>query len=58
MDKWRLEEAERLTKEKRPDMYRKYIRAKQKAEEKEREEKRRQKAARRAAKLAGYDDER
>ena len=48
VDKWRLEEAERITKAKRPDIYRKYVTAKRKAEEKAAEEKRKQKEARRA----------
>ena len=46
VDKWRLEEAERITKAKRPDLYRKYVTAKRKAEEKAAEEKRKQKEAR------------
>lgn len=49
VDKWRLEKAEELTKQKRPDLYRKYIRAKQRAEEKEKLLKQKQKQQRRAA---------
>lgn len=49
VDKWRLERAEEITKEKRPDLYRKYLRAKERAETKLREEKEKQRAERRAA---------
>lgn len=48
IDKWRLERAEEITAEKRPDLYRKYIKAKQRAEEKARQEKEKQRAERRA----------
>lgn len=49
VDKWRLEKAEEFTKQKRPDLYRKYIRAKQRAEEKEKLLKQQQKQQRLAA---------
>lgn len=48
VDEWRLEKAEELTKQKRPDLYRKYIRAKQRADEKEKLLKQKQKKQRRA----------
>ena len=55
VDAWRTEEAERLTAAKRPDLYRKYIRAKQKAEEKREKEKIAAKKARRALKAEKKD---
>ena len=48
VDEWRVKRAEELTKEKRPDLYRKYARAKARAEEKKRLEKERQRQERRA----------
>lgn len=57
VDEWRIARAEEITKEKRPDLYRKYIRAKDRAEEKKRKEKERLKAERRAAKNKGNSGE-
>lgn len=48
VDEWRVKRAEEITKEKRPDLYRKYARAKARAEEKKRLEKERQRQERRA----------
>ena len=49
---WRLKRAEEITREKRPDLYRKYIRKKQKAEEALAKEKEKQRALRRAERAA------
>lgn len=56
VDKWRLEEAEKITMKKRPDLYRKYLRAKEKAEEKARKQKEERNALRRKA-VKAKDDE-
>jgi len=53
---WRLGRAEEITKEKRPDLYRKYIRAREKAEKKKLAEKDKLKAERRAKIKAGKEN--
>ena len=52
IDEWRTEQAELLTQKKRPDLWRKYKRAKDRAEKKAAEQKAAEKAAKRAAKKA------